>query len=158
MLDDQIEELLPLWSHLSRRMIAVMKRCQDRRGMIFLSHDASGNQCAKQLARYLTQTVLTFNFARNAPRKKQWEEKTAFLDDPNAGVTLFKAPPKKPCVIVAGLDNAPKWLFSRLKGLMDRTDVHPFNCLATATNLELIPRWLYSHFLVCRKIGRPKLL
>ena len=158
MSEDKIDALCQRWSHLSRRMIGLMKLCQDRRGIIFVSHDVSANQAAKELAKYLTHSVLTFNFARNTPRKKEWEEKVAFLEDPNAGVSLFKSPPRKPCIIVAGLDSAPKWLFSWLKGLMDRKGVRPFNCLATAGAVESIPDWLRSHFGICRKIGRPKLL
>jgi hypothetical protein len=135
-----------------------MKPCDGRRGLLFLSRDGSGNQAAKELAGYLTQSVMTFNFARNAPRQKEWNERTAFLQAPHAGVSLFKSPPKKPCIIVAGLDCAPNWLFARLKELMDVTRVRPFNCLATATTLEPIPDGLRSHFWVCRKVGRTKLL
>ena len=158
MSEDKLDDLCRQWSRLNRRMIGLMKPCEDRYGIIFVSHDASANQAAKELAKRLTQSVLTFNFARNAPHKKEWEDKVAFLKDPNAGVFLFKLPPRKPCIIVAGLDRAPDWLVGDLKGLMDHQDVRPFNCLATAASLEPIPDWLSDHFWICRKVGRPKVL
>jgi len=143
---------------LSKRVIGLMKPCEARRGVIFVSHDGSGNQAVKSLAKHLSRTVIAFNFARKAPRQREFEDKLAFLEDPNVGLSLFKSPPKNPCVIVAGLDHGPKWLLAALKRLMDHQKVRPFNCLATAATLDKLPDSLTSHFFTCRKIGRPKLL
>jgi hypothetical protein len=156
MQDQELDNLYRLWSRLNSRMVELMLPCEDRRGILFLSRDDSGNEAARELAKHLTQSVFAFDLAKETPQKEEWEQELAFIKDPDAGVSLFKAAPRKPCIIVAGLDSAPQWLFSSLKGLMDHPSMIPFNCLATAAALEPIPDWLNSHFWVCRKSGRPK--
>lgn len=151
MTSKEIKKIEKAWPRFTPRVLALLEAWDGGRGLLFVSHDDSGDEVAPRLASHLTQNVITYC----GERKREWEEKIAFLRARPRPPGLFDEPPKRTCVLVHELDKTPKWMFHALKGLFESYS-KPCVILATTTNLKKIPRWLSSHFMPCTKTGKPR--
>lgn len=144
------------WSKLNRRVLERLRACECPVAVLFVSADDSASETARKLCQHLSEA--TMDFGGQTPTKEQWHEAVGHLEPTDEAPALFDVNPKpdKPCVLLVGLDDAPEWLWVRVKSLLERQGTPPFRCIATAADAGRIPAWLSSHFTRCKKVGRPR--
>lgn len=138
------------WDRLERTL-PLLERWDSKRGLLFVSKDASADEDAAFVANSLTKNVLAFDgpsidedawSKRIGPLKTQEVQQLEMLDDDM----------DRPCVLIVNLDLAAVSIIDSLKGLLENARF-PVNCVATAKNLDAIPDYLSSHFFICNRVG-----